>query len=77
MPQISEHFHQHNIKSELFASEWIFGLFSSVIPVDYMGLFFDEFFKRKWVFFYQLVLQLIHHHRRRILVEDDFYSIIH
>ena len=26
-------------------------MFSSVIPVDHMGLFFDEFFKSKWVFF--------------------------
>jgi hypothetical protein len=63
LPEVHSHFNEHSIKAELFASEWIFGLFSSVIPVDFMGLFFDEFFKRSWVFFYQLVLQLMHHHK--------------
>lgn len=77
LPQIAQHLNQHNIKAELFASEWIFGLFSSVIPVDHMGIFFDEFFKRKWIFFYQLVLQLMHNHKRKIYQEDDFYCIIH
>ena len=77
LPSVSSHFKQHNIKTELFASEWIFGLFSSVIPVDHMDVFFDEFFKHKWIFFYQLVLQLMHHHKRRIIHEDDFYCIIH
>jgi hypothetical protein len=77
VPQVSSHLVSHNIKAELFASEWIFGLFSSVIPVDHMGYFFDEFFQRKWIFFYQLVLQLMHHHKRKIIHEDDFYSIIH
>lgn len=77
IPRLQKHFVDHNIKVELFASEWIFGLFSSVIPVDHMGLFFDEFFKSKWVFFYQLVLQLLHHHKQEIINEEDFYCIIH
>ena len=77
LPEVHSHINEHGIKAELFASEWIFGLFSSVIPVDFMGLFFDEFFKRSWVFFYQLVLQLMHHHKQRILHEEDFYCIIH
>lgn len=41
IPRLKNHFIEHNIKVELFASEWIFGLFSSVIPVDHMDLFFD------------------------------------
>jgi hypothetical protein len=37
LPEISSHFGRHCIKAEVYASEWIFGLFSSVIPVDQMG----------------------------------------
>lgn len=40
----------------MYASEWIFGLFSSVVPLEQMGEFFSQFFSNSWIFFYQLVL---------------------
>ena len=67
----------HNIKAELYASEWVFGLFASVIPLEHMGLFFDEFFKSKWIFFYQVILELMKHHKHQIVIEDDFYCLMH
>ena len=77
LPQISEHLVHHSIKAELYASEWVFGLFASVIPLEYMGLFFDEFFKSKWIFFYQVILELMKHHKHQIIIEDDFYCLMH
>jgi len=57
----------------VYASEWIFGLFASVIPCDYMGDFFDNFFKYKWIFFYQLILSLLKKNENIIVNEEDFY----
>lgn len=34
LPELSEHFNNNNIRAEMYASEWIFGLFSSVIPLE-------------------------------------------
>ena len=61
----------------MYASEWIFGLFASVIPTDQMHLFFDQFFKNRWLFFYQLVLSLLKQHATLISTEEDFYAFMH
>jgi len=52
LPMLHHRLTESNIRSNVYASEWIFGLFASVIPCDYMGNFLDQFFKHKWVFFY-------------------------
>lgn len=61
----------------MFVSEWIFGLFSSVIPLDLMTVFYDLFFEMGWIFFYQLVLQIMVTHEKEIMSEDELYSILH
>ena len=77
LPKLSRHFQTHNIKAEMYASEWIFGMFSSVISLDQMHVFFDSFFANKWVFFYQLVLQILKLHEDDLLQEEDLYCILH
>ena len=52
LPALHARLTENHIRANVYASEWIFGLFSSVIPCDYMGDFFDLFFKYKWIFFY-------------------------
>ena len=64
------------IRASIFAGEWIFGLFASVIPCDQMGDFFDQFFKHKWIFFYKLILSLFKSHEDRIHSEEDFYDFL-
>ena len=59
LPELHERLTEYHIKANVYASEWIFGLFSSVIPCEHMGDFFDHFFKHKWIFFYQLILALL------------------
>lgn len=52
LPILHQRLCEQNIRANVYASEWIFGLFASVIPCDYMGDFFDNFFRDKWIFFY-------------------------
>jgi len=76
LPTLHARLCEHNIRANVYASEWIFGLFASVIPCDYMGEFFDHFFKHKWIFFYQLILSLLKKHENEIVNEEDFYHFM-
>ena len=73
LPQLHHRLTECNIRANVYASEWVFGLFSSVIPCDFMGDFLDQFFRHKWVFFYQLILSLLKQHAAEINSEEDFY----
>ena len=64
LPKLSEHFDEHNVQPEMYASDWIFSLFSSVLPetqTKVTSSFFNKFFKYKWEFFYKLVLTILEH----------------
>ena len=41
LPDLHQRLIDGNIRANVYASEWIFGLFSSVIPCEYMGNFLD------------------------------------
>ena len=41
-----------------------------------MGDFFDKFFERKWIFFYQLILSLLKRHQAVISNDEDFYQFM-
>ena len=60
----------------MYASEWIFGLFASVIPLEEMSHFFDHFFVSRWIFFYQLILCILKFNQRQLLNEEDIYQIL-
>ena len=77
LTDLSHRLIDNNIKAKVYASEWIFGLFASVIPCDHMVHFFDNFFKFRWVFFYQLILALLKRHEDNIWCEEDFYFFMH
>lgn len=47
------------MRVEMYASDWIFGLFASVIPLDHMAYFFSNFYQYKWIFFYKLILTIL------------------
>jgi hypothetical protein len=32
LPKLSEHFEEHSVRPEMYASDWIFSLFASVLP---------------------------------------------
>jgi hypothetical protein len=64
------------MRVEMYASDWIFGLFASVIPLEQMGAFFTEFFIHKWHFFYQLILQILKTLEKELLQEDELWNIL-
>ena len=78
LPEIHDVFTRNNVQAVIYASEWLFGLFSTVIPVEKMGLFFSQFFCDGWLFFYKLVMQFLSQNLSRFLAnEDDPYAVFH
>jgi len=76
MPKLLEHFREYNVRVEMYASDWIFALFSNVIPTVKMDIFFDGFFSRGWIFFYKFTMTLLRILSPKILVADDLSDIL-
>ena len=60
----------------MYASDWIFGLFASVIPLEQMACFFTKFYRHRWLFFYQLILSILKYLEKELLQEDELWSIL-
>ena len=71
-----EHFKEQNVRVEMYASDWIFALYSNVIPTNKMDKFFDEFFKKGWIFFYKLTMTLLRILAPKILEAEDLSDIL-
>lgn len=41
LPELHTRLQRFNLRANIYAGEWIFGLFASVIPCEHMGAFFD------------------------------------
>jgi Rab-GTPase-TBC domain len=76
LEDLSDHFMEHNLRVEMYASDWIFGLFASVIPLEHMSTFFSKFYKHKWIFFYQLILSILKFLEKELLQEDELWNIL-
>ena len=64
LPRLSAHFEEHQVQPEMYASDWIFSLFCSVLPENQSKItasFFTQFLRFKWEFFYKLVLSILEH----------------
>jgi hypothetical protein len=70
LPKLHEHFELHQVRPNVFASDWIFSSFMSIIPEDNYKLsssFFTKFFRYKWEFFYKLILTILQHIQEKLL----------
>ena len=76
LPELNTRMLQFNIRASIYASEWIFGLFASVIPSSQITAFFDNFFEHRWHFFYGLVLTILKRHENEIHNEEDLYNLL-
>lgn len=79
LPDLHVHFEFHNVRPEMYASDWIFSVFTSVLPETdsvVTAAFFSLFFKYKWEFFYKLILTILSHIQDKILETDDMFSIL-
>ena len=64
------------MKIEIFATNWIFTLFTSTIPLDVIVYFFDCFFNESWVFFYKLVVHLLIWKKDKIMSINELSDMI-
>ena len=79
LPKLHEHFEEHSVRPEMYASDWIFSVFCSVLPEEDSSItasFFEKFFKYKWEFFYKLVLTILNHIQDKLLAQDDMFSCL-
>ena len=60
----------------MYASNWIFSLYSNVMPTAQMNEFFNNFYSHGWAFFYRFTLTLLRILQPRILELDDLSEII-
>jgi hypothetical protein len=73
---IYRHFCTHHIQVEMYASDWIFALFSNIIPLSEYQHFLDCFFQGGWSFFYKFSLSFLHSLQEPILETDDISEIL-
>mmetsp|Transcript_39754 Transcript_39754/g.60930 ORF Transcript_39754/g.60930 Transcript_39754/m.60930 type:complete len:155 (-) Transcript_39754:630-1094(-) len=79
LPKLHDHFEEYQVRPEMYASDWIFSMFCSILPeqeTDITGAFFSLFFKYKWEFFYKLVLTILEHIQFLLLRQDDMFSVL-
>lgn len=64
------------MRVEMFATDWVLGLFASIIPLEHMGRFYDNFFKEKWHFFYKIVLVFLKDIQEELLQEEEMCDVL-
>jgi hypothetical protein len=60
----------------MYASDWIFCLFSNIIPIQLIGDFYDIFFAEGWIYFYKFCLSMLGYFKDKLLEEDEFAGIL-
>lgn len=60
----------------MYASDWIFALFSNIIPISEYHHFLDNFFVSGWTFFYKFSLTFLKCHSPELLKMNDLSEIL-
>jgi Rab-GTPase-TBC domain len=76
LPRLHRQFAEHRIKVEMYAAEWCFTLFGSVVPVREMINVLDGFFNEGWIFFYRMVILLLQCLEKKLLTPTDPIEIL-
>ena len=76
LPALSNHLVDTCVGVELYASDWIFALYTNVLPTSVQHLWFDEFFKKGWAFFYRFTLTFMRVLWSRIMATNEISDII-
>ena len=76
LPELFTHFQTHNILVEMYASDWIFCLFSNIVPLNLTSDFYDCFFLQGWSYFYKFSLSMLGVFKDKLLEEDEFAGIL-
>ena len=59
LPDLFQYLSVKEISIELYASDWLFALFSNIIPLTQYHRFLDGFFLHGWSFFYKFALTFL------------------
>mmetsp|Transcript_11803 Transcript_11803/g.17268 ORF Transcript_11803/g.17268 Transcript_11803/m.17268 type:complete len:348 (+) Transcript_11803:32-1075(+) len=76
LPRLHLQFAEHRICCEMYATEWCFSLFGSVVPVREMKNVLDNFFRSGWVFFYRFVIAILGCLEERLLEARDSIEVL-
>mmetsp|Transcript_949 Transcript_949/g.958 ORF Transcript_949/g.958 Transcript_949/m.958 type:complete len:120 (+) Transcript_949:183-542(+) len=60
----------------MFASDWIIGLFSNVMPLSIISKFYSLFFKEGWLALYKVVLVLLHRFQKQLIQNRETGDIL-
>jgi len=66
-------FQKIGVKVEIFMVEWLFSLFSSLIPLDLQIDFYKGFFSHGWIFFYKMCISTILNLEGQFSEADEIY----
>ena len=69
-------FTKFGVKVEIFMVEWVFSLFSSLIPLDLQMDFYKGFFSQGWIFFYKMCISSILNLNGKYFEVDEIYMAL-
>ena len=72
-PDYWENFEKIGVKVEIFLVEWLFSLFSSLIPMQLQMDFFKGFFSQGWIFFYKMCISTVLNLKGNFSEADEIY----
>ncbi|OMJ84266.1 hypothetical protein SteCoe_14689 [Stentor coeruleus] len=76
LPNLHRHFAQFDVQCRMYATEWCFSLFGSVVPANEMVTVLDNFFQKGWIFFYKFVIYILKRLEKQLLEANDLADII-
>ena len=69
-------FVKFGVKVEIFMVEWVFSLFSSLIPLELQMDFYKGFFSQGWIFFYKMCISSILNLNGAYFEVDEIYMAL-
>ena len=75
-PKLYKHLIEYSIVPGMFMTDWCITIFTNVIPIEKIGLFFTYFFQDGWEYFYKLSLEILDRLRKKIMKLDDRQEIL-
>lgn len=76
LPDVYSHMLDKSVSVQMFATEWFMTLFTSTIPIKYSFRVLLKFFKKGWIFFYKLCLEIIKRLSGKILKSENLAAIL-
>jgi CDGSH-type Zn-finger protein len=72
-PSYWKNFENMGVNVEIFLVEWLFSLFSSLIPLELQMDFYKGFFSQGWLFFYKMCISCILNLKGKFYEADEIY----